>query len=145
MASGLLSCETSGMAEHADDSRRKAPDKVADDEQPRHQGKPDVDWVAVKDRSVALLAAVVRWIGLIFALILVVHIIFTIADANQSNGIVTFVRGWADPLTLGFRDLFQPADENLRVLVNYGIAAIFWLIVSAVGAKIIRRLGGVPG
>lgn len=131
------------MAEHADDTPRNAPDAPAEPGRSRRQARSEVDWAAVKDKAVGLLAAVVRWIGLIFALILVVHIIFTIAEANQDNGIVTFVRGWADPLTLGFRDLFQPEDPNLQVLVNYGIAAIFWLIVSSVGAKIIRRVGGM--
>lgn len=131
------------MAEHADEARTNAPDSTSEPGQSRHQGKSDVDWAEVKNKAVGLLAAVVRWIGLIFALVLVLHIIFTVAEANPNNGIVTFVRGWADPLTLGFRDLFQPEDQNLRTLVNYGIAAIFWLIVSSVGAKIIRRLGGV--
>jgi hypothetical protein len=28
------------------------------------------------------------------------------------------------------------------VLINYGIAAIFWMVVTAVLAKIIRRVGG---
>ncbi|MGH3520581.1 MAG: hypothetical protein ACRDQ7_25070 [Haloechinothrix sp.] len=131
------------MAEHADKPRRDAPDTSSDAEQPQRQRKPAVDWAAVKDQSVGLLAAVVRWIGLIFALILVLHIIFTIAGANPDNGIVQFMNSWADPLTLGFQDLFQPEDENLRVLINYGIAAIFWLIVSAVGSRIVRRIGGV--
>ena len=44
---------------------------------------------------------------------------------------------------LGFKDLFTPDDPKLQVLVNYGIAALFWLIVSAILAEIIRRVGGV--
>ncbi|MGH3451605.1 MAG: hypothetical protein ACRDQW_12950 [Haloechinothrix sp.] len=131
------------MAEHADDTGRNAPDTSSDVEGSSRQGKPGVDWAAVKDQSVGLLAAVVRWIGLIFALILVVHIIFTIADANPENGIVQFINSWADPLTLGFQDLFQPEDENLRTLINYGVAAIFWLIVSSLGSRLIRRIGGM--
>jgi hypothetical protein len=35
----------------------------------------------------------------------------------------------------------MPTDPKLSVLVNYGIAAIFWLVVSAIVAKVIRRLG----
>ncbi|WP_116051213.1 hypothetical protein [Amycolatopsis palatopharyngis] len=99
-------------------------------------------WRRAKDRTVGLLASVVRWIGLVFAAILVLHVIFVIGDANPDNGIVSFVTSWSDSLSLGFNDLFTPDDEKLRVLINYGIAAIFWLIVSAVLAKIIRRVGG---
>lgn len=30
---------------------------------------------------------------------------------------------------------------ELRVLINYGLAALFWLVASAVLARLIRRLG----
>ncbi len=62
--------------------------------------------------------------------------------ANPGNALASFVHGWADSLALVFRDLFTPSDEKLRVLVNYGIAAVFWLVLSGVLAKIIRRVGG---
>lgn len=105
--------------------------------------KRDVDWVQAKDRFVGLLAGVVRWVCLIFALILVLHIVFVVAEANKANGIVEFVSDWAGSFTLGVGDLFTPSDPKLTVLVNYGIAAIIWLIIAAVGAKLIRRVGGV--
>jgi hypothetical protein len=72
----------------------------------------------------------------------VIHVIFTVGSANPANGIVSFVKSWADGLALGFSDLFTPSDEKLRVLVNYGIAALFWLVVSGILAKVIRRVGG---
>lgn len=104
--------------------------------------KHEVDWRAVKNTAVGFLAGLARWVGLAFALVLVLHVIFVVGDANADNVIVSFVREWAQPLSVGFRDLFEPADPKLDVLVNYGIAAIFWLIVSSLVAKIIRRVGG---
>lgn len=92
-------------------------------------------------QAVGIVATVVRWIGLLFAIVLVVHVVLTVGSANPANGITTFFADIADPIALGFRDLFTPADPKLFVLVNYGIAAIFWLIVSSVLAKVIRRLG----
>jgi hypothetical protein len=88
---------------------------------------------------VGIVAAVVRWVGLVFALVLVVHVILTVGSANPANGITGFFAEWAKPVALGFKDLFTPADPKLFVLVNYGIAALFWLIVSAVLARVIRR------
>ncbi|HVW42904.1 MAG TPA: hypothetical protein VHC18_16285 [Amycolatopsis sp.] len=123
------------MGEHAE-STEKTPTEQ------RTKRGADVDWHKVKDQVVALVAGIVRWAGLIFALILVLHIIFTIGAANPSNGIVSWVRGWADTLSIGFKDLFEPGDDKLRVLVNYGIAALFWLIVSAIVVKVIRRVFG---
>ncbi|MEU6645100.1 hypothetical protein ABZ863_21405 [Saccharomonospora sp. NPDC046836] len=104
--------------------------------------KGGADWKAIKDQVVGLLAGIARWVGLIFALILVLHVVFVIGEANPDNGIVSWVAGWSESLLMGFKDLFQPDDPKLTVLVNYGIAALFWLIVSSVVARIIRRIGG---
>ncbi|WP_033292987.1 hypothetical protein [Amycolatopsis jejuensis] len=122
------------MGEHAEESRET-------DTKSRPQRAP-IDWRRTREQGVSFVASLVRWAGLIFAAILVLHVIFVIGSANPANGIVSFVRSWADGLSLGFKDLFTPSDEKLRVLVNYGIAAVFWLIVSAILAKIIRRVGG---
>ncbi|UQS21360.1 hypothetical protein L1857_00185 [Amycolatopsis thermalba] len=124
------------MAEHAE--KRKS--DVDEDAPPRP--KRQVPWGRVKDQTVGLIAGIVRWVGLIFALILVLHVIFVVGGANPDNGIVSFVRDWSDGLALGFKDLFEPTDEKLRVLVNYGIAALFWLVVSSIVTRIVRRLGG---
>jgi hypothetical protein len=91
--------------------------------------------------AVSLLAGVVRWVGLIIAVILVVHVVLTVGSANPDNGITSVIRGLADPLSLAFKDLFTPSDTKLRVLVNYGLAAIFWLIVSGIIARLLRRIG----
>src|SRR5262245_30023406 len=123
------------MAEHAQES-----DTDLTDEEPRERRRAEVDWKRVKDSSVGVVATVVRWVGLIFAVILVLHVIFTVGAANPDNGIVSWIRGWADSLSIGFKDLFEPNDAKLRVLVNYGIAALFWLIVSSIVSKLLRRI-----
>jgi len=89
---------------------------------------------------VGVLAGVVRWVGLVFALVLVVHVLLTVGNANPDNGITQFFDAVADPLALAFRNLFTPENAQLRVLVNYGLAALFWLIVSSVVSRLIRRL-----
>lgn len=109
------------MAQHAESDKR-----------PKREARAQV---------VGTVATVVRWIGLLCAIVLVVHVVLTVGSANPANGITTFFADLARPLALGFHDLFTPADPKLFVLVNYGIAAIFWLVVSGVLAKLIRRLG----
>jgi hypothetical protein len=93
-----------------------------------------------RSNVVGVLAGVVRWAGLLFAIVLVVHVLLTVGNANPSNGITRFFSGAADPLALAFKSLFMPENAQLRVLVNYGLAALFWLIVSSVLSKLIRRL-----
>ena len=83
----------------------------------------------------------IRLVGWLFVLILVAHIALSLGNANPANSIATFVAYWADRLELGFHDLFTPADVRTRVLVNYGLAALFWLVVTFVLARLVRRLG----
>lgn len=90
---------------------------------------------------VGVLASVVRWAGLVVVVILVIRVLLTMGGANPANGITSFITSWSDLLAWGFKDLFMPSDAKLRVLVNYGTAALFWLIVSSILARIIRRLG----
>jgi hypothetical protein len=122
------------MGEHAE--------RAKDAETESYSKRPEVDWRKTKDRAASALSGLVRWVGLILAAVLVLHVIFVIGDANAANGIVSFVKGWAQSVSLDFKDLFVPTDPKLGVLVNYGVAAIFWLVVSAIVAKVIRRLGG---
>ncbi|UVS76552.1 hypothetical protein [Actinokineospora sp. UTMC 2448] len=96
---------------------------------------------ATRARVVGALAGVVRWAGLLIALVLVVHVVLVMGNANPDNPITGFVADAAEPLALAFKDLFTPEDRKLAVLVNYGIAAVFWLVVSSVAARLIRRLG----
>jgi hypothetical protein len=93
-------------------------------------------------KAVGLVAGLVRWIGLAAAIILVLHVILVAGEANPANGIARFINTLADFFSLGFKDLFnKPADDlKLRTLINYGLAALFWLAVSAFLSRLIRRL-----
>lgn len=87
-----------------------------------------------------MLTAAVRLFGIFCAALLAVHVVLTLGNANPDNGITSFVSSWADPLALGFQDLFAPADPEMAVLVNYGIAAIFWLVATSLATRILRSL-----
>lgn len=95
----------------------------------------------LRSSIVRVLAGIVRWAGLVVVVILVLRVVLTIGGANPANGISSFVTEWSNTFSLGFKDLFTPGDAKLRVLVNYGIAALFWLVVSSILVRIIRRLG----
>lgn len=106
-----------------------------------HDGRQARGNAESRAQVVSALAAVIRWVGLAFAAVLVVHVVLTVGGANPDNGITVFFRSFADALVIGFRDLFRVDDDKGRVLVNYGIAALFWLVVSGIVVRIIRRLG----
>jgi hypothetical protein len=95
---------------------------------------------ATRHRIAAILATLVRIVGGLAVLILVAHIVLTLGDANPANVITKLVASWADRLQIGFRGLFTPADARTGVIVNYGLAAAFWLIVTWIVVRLLQRL-----
>jgi hypothetical protein len=95
---------------------------------------------ATRHRVAAVLATLIRIAGGLAVLILVAHVVLTLGDANPANQITMLVATWADRLQIGFRGLFTPADPKTRIVVNYGLAAAFWLVVSWVLVRLLQRL-----
>ncbi len=96
---------------------------------------------ATRSRVAGFLSTLIKIVGGLIVLILVGHIVLTLGDANPTNAIARFVAYWADRLQLGFRNLFTPADPKLRIALNYGLAALCWLIATWVLARLVRRFG----
>ncbi|CAM01995.1 hypothetical protein SACE_2714 [Saccharopolyspora erythraea NRRL 2338] len=71
--------------------------------------------------------------------VFVLHILFVVFDANQGNEFVSFVYGLAQVLVLGLGDVFTPDDALLGVILNYGLAALVYLVIGRLIVKAIRR------
>jgi hypothetical protein len=82
---------------------------------------------------------VITGIGALFALIEVVYILMILFGANQANSFFVFIRSLAAPLALFFPGLFDLGNYNLSVIVNYGLAAVFWIVVAGFLARLISR------
>ena len=78
---------------------------------------------------------------LIAAIILFLHIIFVWLDANPGNKIVSTDADWAHWLATWFIDLFTPASLKLRTFLNYGLAALFYLVVGGILRRAMRDIG----
>ncbi|MGP3998703.1 hypothetical protein [Streptomyces sp. 8N706] len=66
-------------------------------------------------------------------------ILLYLLDANQANVFVDFVHGMADWLAWWSQDIFTMDTEGLRVLLNYGLPAVIYLLLGHGGAARIRR------
>jgi hypothetical protein len=75
-------------------------------------------------------------VALIIAIIIIAHIIFVLLDANVGNDIVHTDADWAAWFATWFLNLFTPDSHKLNITLNYGIAAIFYLVIGG----ILRRL-----
>ena len=80
-------------------------------------------------RGAGILATLIRIVTLVFAAVLVIDVVLTVVGVNPANGVARFMAGFADTVVLGFRDLFLPADPTLMLVINYGLAAVFWVVV----------------
>ncbi|MQA05674.1 MAG: hypothetical protein GEV07_24145 [Streptosporangiales bacterium] len=76
----------------------------------------------------------------VFAAILGLQIIFTLLDANTANPLVTLVADLSYTLAWFFHDLFTPDFPQLRMLLNYGLAALFWLGIGQGISVLVRSL-----
>jgi hypothetical protein len=84
-------------------------------------------------------ARVITSIGALFALVEVLYILLNLLGANPGNGFYRFIDQVAGPLALFFPGLFSISNHVWYVIVTYGLAALFWLVVSGIVARLVAR------
>ncbi|MCP9969993.1 hypothetical protein LUX57_36395 [Actinomadura madurae] len=72
--------------------------------------------------------------------ILAVHIVFVAFEANTANDLVRWFGDRATDLCWQFKDVFQPENRKTEVAVNYGLAALVYLVVGRILVNLARRL-----
>ncbi|MGH3860062.1 hypothetical protein [Actinokineospora sp.] len=127
---------------YSDPQREPVVPGMPADEEVVHERVADTD--ASRNRAVGMICSLITFLCGLFAVVLVAKIILTIADANPSNGFASFVDKFSGAVSLGFEGLFTPASEKIAVLLNYGMAAIVWLLIGAALTYLIRRFAA-PG
>ena len=88
-----------------------------------------------------LLAVTVRLVASVFAVVLIVRIGLAFVAVNPHNVIVEWIVRAADVLVWNFRDLFLPANPQIGLVANYGLAAVFWVVVGVIAAWLLSGLG----
>ncbi|WP_410652787.1 hypothetical protein [Amycolatopsis sp. cmx-4-54] len=116
--------------------QRRAPETVVED--------GVVDPRRRRARVVSVVCTVINVVCGFFAVILALHIVLVIGEANPANGFAAFIESWSAGVSLGLRGLFAPGNAKLEVLVNDGLAALGWLVIAGVLTYLIRRLA-LPG
>ena len=92
-------------------------------------------------RGVDAVARVLRTIGYTIVAILVLHIVLTLLQANPANVVAALIARLAGTFDLGLSNLFLVDDPQLAVLLNYGAAALTWLLITAVVVRLASRIG----
>lgn len=85
-------------------------------------------------------AALIAIVADVAALIIVLWVVLYLLDANRTNDFVDFVHGLANWLAGWSRDMFSVEPDWWRVVLNYGIAAVVYLLAGNAAARAVRRL-----
>ena len=78
--------------------------------------------------------------AVIIAVIILAHIVFVLLDANGGNDIVSTDSDWATWFATWFLNLFTPSSYKLNVFLNYGLAALCYLIAGGLLRRLINDL-----
>ena len=91
------------------------------------------------------LAGIVAMLGMAVAFVIAIGIALVVLDANESSGLVS---GWLDAcrfLVTPFDDVFdlERGREHEQIAINWGIAAVVYLVVASVAGRVLDRVGKV--
>jgi hypothetical protein len=78
--------------------------------------------------------------AVIIAVIIIAHIVFVLLNANGGNDIVSTDADWASWFATWFLNLFTPDSHDLNVTLNYGVAALFYLVIGGLARRLINDL-----
>jgi len=90
-------------------------------------------------RRTSVVGSIIRGIGALVALILVLHVLFVLLGANPANAFVQFIASWAGTFALWFKDLFATGNAQVDLILNYGLAVLFWVVVFGLLARVVDR------
>jgi hypothetical protein len=86
------------------------------------------------------LARLVRSLAGLVALVIVVAIVLFVLGANPGNGIVKAIHDAGGWLAGPFKNLFSIHNAKVAMAVNWGLAALVYLIVGHLIASLLVRM-----
>jgi hypothetical protein len=86
------------------------------------------------------LARLVRTLAGLVALVIVVAIVLFVVGANSGNAIVRDVHDAGQWLVGPFKNLFKIHHAKVALAVNWGVAAVVYLIVGHFIASLLARM-----
>jgi hypothetical protein len=67
--------------------------------------------------------------------------VFQFAKAWPGHAFVNWVGSASNVIGLWFTTMFTTGDQTFTMVLNYGLAAIFWLLVTGIIASLLRSVG----
>lgn len=92
-------------------------------------------------RGTLLLARLVHLVVGVVVVIIVLAIVLVLLKANRTNSIVSQIHDWARSLVGPFDGMFSLHNARAALAVNWGIAAVVYLLVGELIAHLIGAVG----
>jgi hypothetical protein len=86
-----------------------------------------------------LLARIVQLVAGVVVLIIVAGILLVVLKANPTNTVVSDVHSWARSLAGPFDGIFSFRNAHTAIAVNWGIAAVVYLLVAGLITRLLGR------
>lgn len=74
-------------------------------------------------------------VGFVLAAVLVVNALLVLLNVSTDVEVVQLIGNLSEWLTLWWPGLIPTDNETLQVLVDHGVAALFWVVVAAILAR----------
>ena len=105
----------------------------------RRDGGPGTAVAGAALGAASLVARIVWLAAVLVAVVIVAGIAFVVLKANMDNSIVSWIHDAAKFLVGPFDGIFKPHDHRLAVAINWGIAALVYLLVARLVVRLLRR------
>jgi hypothetical protein len=86
-----------------------------------------------------LLARIVMLVAVIVAVVIALAILLRLLDANATNSVVKAIHDAGKALVGPFKDIFKIKKPKVSMAVNWGLAAVVYLVVGSIIARLVRR------
>jgi hypothetical protein len=98
--------------------------------------------VGAAGAGIVMIARLVLTVAVLIALLIGLAIVLRVVDANPTNSIVKGIHEGANFFAGGFNGLIKSAGHPKReIAIDWGIALLVYLVVGALIARVISRIG----
>jgi hypothetical protein len=89
-------------------------------------------------KKTGVLSTVINLFGVLTALVMIIRMLLTLSGSTADNPLFSIVKTWSDLLVLWWGNIIKPAGAPASVIATYALAAVFWLLVTRILARVLR-------
>jgi hypothetical protein len=85
-----------------------------------------------------VLSTVINLFGVLTALVMIIRMLLVLTGSTGDNPLFSVIKVWSDLLVLWWGNVVQPPGAPASVIITYALAAVFWLLVTRIVARVLK-------